>query len=150
MTTLNISLPDSLNDFVEEQAALGGYPYAERLHPFPAARGSGPKDRVELEGKLLAALDGEADEMGQADWDRAKSDLDEQASKLLRLLRLSWTQRRFLFGARAWRSSTYARSTSATLHARAMQSPRRGRSSARAASAFLRPAAPWTRTRAVK
>jgi antitoxin ParD1/3/4 len=26
MTTLTISLPDSMNDFVEEQAALGGYP----------------------------------------------------------------------------------------------------------------------------
>ena len=40
-------------------------------------------DKAELEGKLLAALDGEAAEMGQADWDRLRERVRQSACTIL-------------------------------------------------------------------
>jgi len=81
MTTLNISLPDSLKDFVEEQAALGGYPSPSDYIRSLLREAQDRKDRVALEGKLLAALDAEAAEMGQADWDLLREHVRQTAAK---------------------------------------------------------------------
>jgi len=66
MTTFNISLPDSLKAFLEDQVTSGGYGTASEyiqslLHE--------AREREELEAKLLEALDEEAVEMTDADWE---------------------------------------------------------------------------------
>ncbi|HEV7506525.1 MAG TPA: type II toxin-antitoxin system ParD family antitoxin [Thermoanaerobaculia bacterium] len=81
MTTLNISLPDNLKDFAEEQATLRGYPSLSDYIRFLLSEAQDRRDRVQLEGKLLAALDAEADEMRPADWDRLRERVRQTASK---------------------------------------------------------------------
>jgi antitoxin ParD1/3/4 len=81
VTTLNISLPDSLKDFAEEQAALHGYPSPSDYIRSLLSEAQDRRDKVQLEGKLLAALDAEAAEMGPADWDRLRERVRQTASK---------------------------------------------------------------------
>jgi antitoxin ParD1/3/4 len=81
MTTLNISLPDSLKDFVEEQTALGGYSTPGDYIRSLLREAQDRKVRAELEGKLLAALDGEAIEMGKADWDQMRERVRQTATQ---------------------------------------------------------------------
>ncbi|HEX3556381.1 MAG TPA: type II toxin-antitoxin system ParD family antitoxin [Thermoanaerobaculia bacterium] len=81
MTTLGISLPDSLKDFVEEQAALGGYPTPSDYIRSLLREAQGRKDRAEIEGKLLVALDAEAGEMRSADWDRLRERVRQTVAK---------------------------------------------------------------------
>jgi antitoxin ParD1/3/4 len=87
MTTLSISLPDSLSAFVEEQAALGGYPTPSDYIRSLLREAQDRKDRGEVEGKLLAALDSEAGEMVPDDWDRMR----ERVRRTAESLRISWT-----------------------------------------------------------
>jgi antitoxin ParD1/3/4 len=72
MTTLSIALPDSLKTFVDEQTAIGGYPTPSDYIRSLLREAQDRKDRAELEGKLVAALDAEPVEMGTADWDRMR------------------------------------------------------------------------------
>lgn len=81
MTTLNISLPDSLKDFAEEQAALRGYPSPSDYIRSLLCEAQDRRDRMQLEGKLLAALDSEAAEMMPADWDRLRERVRQTAPK---------------------------------------------------------------------
>ena len=65
MATMNISLPDALREFVEEQVSEHGYAGAsEYVRELVRER----KARAELEEKLLAALDGEDDGEFSADF----------------------------------------------------------------------------------
>jgi antitoxin ParD1/3/4 len=66
MTRLDISLPESLKSFVEQQVASRGYgtpsEYIQDLiHE--------DKEHQEIEAKLLEALDEEPSEMTEADWE---------------------------------------------------------------------------------
>jgi antitoxin ParD1/3/4 len=81
MTTLNISLPDSLKDFVEEQAALRGYQSPSDYIRSLLSEAQDRTDRVQIEGKLLAALDAEATEMRPADWDRLRERVRQTAPR---------------------------------------------------------------------
>jgi len=81
MTTLSISLPDNLKDFVEEQAALGGYPTPSDYIQSLLCEAQDFKDRAALERKLLAALDAEPVEMGSADWDLMRERVRQTAAK---------------------------------------------------------------------
>jgi antitoxin ParD1/3/4 len=81
MTTLNISLPDSLKDFAEEQAALGGYPSPSDYIRSLLSEAQDRRDRAQLEGKLLAALDAEPVEMRPADWDQLRERVRQTAAK---------------------------------------------------------------------
>jgi antitoxin ParD1/3/4 len=81
MTTLSISLPDSLKDFVEEQAALGGYSTPSDYIRSLLREAQDRKDRGKIEGKLLAALASEAEEMKPADWDRMRERVRRTASQ---------------------------------------------------------------------
>jgi len=80
MTTLSISLPDSLKDFVEEQAALGGFSTPSDYVRFLLREAQDRRDRADLEGKLLAALGAEAAEMGPADWDQMRERIKRKAA----------------------------------------------------------------------
>ena len=81
MTTLNISLPDNLKDFAEEQAALRGYPTPSDYIRSLLSEAQDRMDKAQLEGKLLAALGAEAVEMSSADWDRMRERVRQTASK---------------------------------------------------------------------
>ena len=72
MTTLNISLPESLKSFVEEQVAAGGYSTASEYVRSLIREAQERRAKAELEGKLLAALGAEAASMGTADWDQLR------------------------------------------------------------------------------
>ncbi len=72
MTTLNISLPESLKSFVEEQVAVGGYSTASEYVRSLIREAQERRTKAELEGKLLAALGAEAASMGTADWDQLR------------------------------------------------------------------------------
>ena len=81
MTTLSISLPDNLKDFAEEQAALRGHPSLSDYIRSLLSEAQDRRDKVQLEGKLLAALDSEAAEMKPADWDRLRERVRQTAAK---------------------------------------------------------------------
>ncbi len=81
MTTLNISLPDNLKDFAEEQAALRGYQSLSDYIRSLLSEAQDRMDRAQLEGKLLAALESEAVEMRPADWDRMRERVRQTAAK---------------------------------------------------------------------
>ncbi|HJX27951.1 MAG TPA: type II toxin-antitoxin system ParD family antitoxin [Thermoanaerobaculia bacterium] len=66
MTKLDISLPDRLKVFVEEQAATGGYGTAGE---YIQALIREAWERQDLEAKLLEALEEEPSTMSEADWE---------------------------------------------------------------------------------
>jgi antitoxin ParD1/3/4 len=81
MTTLNISLPDNLKDFAEEQAALRGYPTPSDYIRSLLSEAQDSLDKTQLEGKLLASLGAEAAEMVPADWDQMRERVRQTPSK---------------------------------------------------------------------
>jgi antitoxin ParD1/3/4 len=69
MATMNISLPEPMKQFVEEQVGKGGYAsVSEYLRELirDAQRRAAKRD---LEAKLLEGMDSPAREMTPADWD---------------------------------------------------------------------------------
>lgn len=73
MTTLNINLPDSLKEFVEQQAESGGYPSASDYVESLIREAQLCAVKQELDTKLLEGLDsGPATPMTRGDWDELK------------------------------------------------------------------------------
>jgi antitoxin ParD1/3/4 len=68
MTTMNISLPDDMRAFVEEQAAQGGYASASEYFRDLVRESQRRKAKLELEAKLLEGLQGTPVIMTQAEW----------------------------------------------------------------------------------
>jgi len=81
MTTLNISLPESLKSFVEEQVAGGGYSTASEYVRSLIREAQERRTKAELEGKLLAALGAEATSMGTADWNELRERVRRMAAE---------------------------------------------------------------------
>jgi antitoxin ParD1/3/4 len=81
MTTLNISLPENLKAFVEDQVASGGYSTASEYIRSLIREAQERRARESLETKLLAALEGEPEEMSREDWDRLRSRVRQRASE---------------------------------------------------------------------
>ncbi len=82
MTTLNISLPDSMRAFIDEQVAAGGYStaseYIRRLVREDQKRAA----QEHLEAPLLEGINsGEAKEMTRADWDELKRRVAERETE---------------------------------------------------------------------
>jgi antitoxin ParD1/3/4 len=73
MTTLNISLPENLKTFVEDQVSSGGYSTASEYVRSLIREAQESKAREGLELKLLAALEGAPEEMRGEDWDRLRA-----------------------------------------------------------------------------
>lgn len=82
MTTLNISLPESLKSFVEEQVAAGGYSTASEYVRSLIREAQERRTKAELESKLLAALGAEATSMGTADWDQLRERVRRMAAEI--------------------------------------------------------------------
>ena len=68
MTSMNISLPEPLKLFVEEQVSKGGYSTASEYLRELIREAQRRKERLELEAKLLAGLQGSTSEMTADDW----------------------------------------------------------------------------------
>lgn len=72
MTSMNISLPESLKLFVEEQVASGGYSTASEYLRELIRDAQRQKERQELEDRLLAGLQSPTSEMTADDWTALK------------------------------------------------------------------------------
>jgi len=70
MVTMNISLPESMRDFIEAQITKGGYgTVSEYMRALVReAQKREEQEKLELEAKLLVALKQEAKEMTDEDW----------------------------------------------------------------------------------
>ena len=69
MTTLNISLPDTMKDFVERQAQQGSYSSSSEYVRALVRDGAKRLAKTVLEAKLLEGIaSGPATEMTQQDW----------------------------------------------------------------------------------
>ena len=70
MVTMNISLPESMRDFIEAQITKGGYgTVSEYMRALVReAQKREEQEKLELEAKLLIALKQEAKEMTDEDW----------------------------------------------------------------------------------
>jgi antitoxin ParD1/3/4 len=68
MTSMNISLPEPLKLFVEEQVSNGGYSTASEYLRELIREAQRRKERQELEARLLAGLQSPTSEMTADDW----------------------------------------------------------------------------------
>jgi antitoxin ParD1/3/4 len=82
MTSMNISLPEALKEFVEEQVSSGGYStvsdYLRELIRDAQRR----KERKELEAKLLAGLNSPSSEMTGDEWTRIREQVLTRSPEL--------------------------------------------------------------------
>jgi antitoxin ParD1/3/4 len=73
MTTMNVSLPEAMKEFVEEQAAKGGYETASEYVRALIREAQIRAAKEDLDAKLLEGLEsGPATPMSKADWDELK------------------------------------------------------------------------------
>ena len=68
MTSMNISLPEPLKRFVEQQVSKGGYSTVSEYLRELIREAQRRSDRQELEAKLLAGLQSPTCEMSADDW----------------------------------------------------------------------------------
>jgi antitoxin ParD1/3/4 len=82
MTSLNISLPESMRTWIDEQVAKGGYGTASEFLRQLIREAQRQQSEDRLEALLLQGLDsGPATEMTNADWDRLKQRARERREK---------------------------------------------------------------------
>jgi len=73
MTSLNVSLPESMREWIDEQVKTGGYGTASEFVREVIREAQKNRARQELEAKLLEGINsGPATEMTKADWDGLK------------------------------------------------------------------------------
>lgn len=78
-TSMNISLPESMREWIEEQVVADGYGTASEYLRALVREDQKRKAREDLERKLVDALEsGEATEMTQADWAHIRSAVHER------------------------------------------------------------------------
>ncbi|HXG68321.1 MAG TPA: type II toxin-antitoxin system ParD family antitoxin [Blastocatellia bacterium] len=82
MTSLNISLPESLREFVEEQVKTGGYGTASEYLRELIRADRKRKAQERLEALLLEGLDSPAQEITDRDW----TDLDPAQDPILKFI----------------------------------------------------------------
>ena len=80
MAIMSISLPDSMKDFVESQAAMEGYPSVSDYLLSVIRELQKSRARQELRAKLLEGLQGPAVEMNREDWDSIRREAIEGLS----------------------------------------------------------------------
>jgi antitoxin ParD1/3/4 len=82
MTTLNISLPESMRDFISEQVAKGGYSTASEYIRHLIRQELERVAKTQLETLLLEGLDsGEAIEITDEWWEQKRTELVEKVRK---------------------------------------------------------------------
>ena len=82
MTTLNISLPESMRDFISEQVAKGGYSTASEYIRHLLRQELERVAKTQLETLLLEGLDsGESIEITDKWWEQKRNELVEKVRK---------------------------------------------------------------------
>jgi antitoxin ParD1/3/4 len=81
MTTLNISLPEAMRDFIDSQVAEGGYSTASEYIRALVREAQQRKANEKVEALLLEGLQSEATEMTRQDWDELKRRVWERHTK---------------------------------------------------------------------
>ena len=82
MTSLNISLPEALREFIDEQVATGGYGTASEYIQELLRRAQKEQEEQErLESLLLKALDSPAREMTPQEWDDIRREALERLGR---------------------------------------------------------------------
>jgi antitoxin ParD1/3/4 len=82
MTSMNISLPEPLKLFVEEQVSKGGYSTASEYLRELIREAQRRSDRQELETKLLAGLNSPTSEMSPDEWTALRQRILRQSPEL--------------------------------------------------------------------
>jgi antitoxin ParD1/3/4 len=75
MATMNISLPDSLRDFVESRVNEGGYSTASEYFRDLVRSDQKRESQQRLEALLLEGLESPAHELTSADWDHIRQEV---------------------------------------------------------------------------
>jgi antitoxin ParD1/3/4 len=78
MSTLNISLPEPLREFVDSQVAEGGYRTASDYIRELVQEAQKRKAREKVEALLLEGLQSEASAMTKEDWEELKLRVGER------------------------------------------------------------------------
>ena len=78
-TTMNISLPESLRNWVEEQVEKGGYGSASEFIREVLRKARKRAEREELQELLMEGLRSEPVTMTDADWEALKARVRERA-----------------------------------------------------------------------
>ncbi|MEG5061518.1 type II toxin-antitoxin system ParD family antitoxin [Microcoleus sp. A2-C5] len=82
MTTLNISLPESMRDFISEQVAKGGYSTTSEYIRHLIRQELERVAKIQLETLLLEGLDsGESIEITDEWWEQKRTELVEKVRK---------------------------------------------------------------------
>jgi antitoxin ParD1/3/4 len=84
MTTLNISLPENLKAFVEDQVSSGGFSTVSEYIRSLIRDAQERRARGVLEAKLLAALEKEPEEMLHDDWEQLRDRVRQLSGKTSR------------------------------------------------------------------
>lgn len=82
MTSMNISLPDTLRSFVEEQVRGGGYSTASEYLRELIRQAQRRQERQDLEARLLAGLQSPTSEMTSDDWAALRNRILERSPEL--------------------------------------------------------------------
>lgn len=84
MTTLNVSLPDTLRDFLEERVAQGGYPTASDYLRDLVQEDQRRKAQDRLDALLQEGLDsGPETPMTSQDWDDIRREVQRRTSAVV-------------------------------------------------------------------
>ncbi len=81
MATLNISLPDQMKEFVEEQVREGDYDTTSEYFSTLVREQQKRKAEEKLEGLLLQGLASDASTLKQKDWDDLRAELELRIDK---------------------------------------------------------------------
>lgn len=81
MQGMNISIPDPLKEFVDQQIASGRYGSVSEYVRELIREDEKRKAQLKLEGLLLEGLNAPAKEMTKKNWDALKKQVLEQLSK---------------------------------------------------------------------
>jgi antitoxin ParD1/3/4 len=82
MTTMNISLPEPMREWIENQVDQGAYGSASEYVRSLIREDQKRKTEEDLEAKLLEGLNsGDATPMTREDWDRLRARMIERFSK---------------------------------------------------------------------
>ena len=85
MKSMNISLPDSMRAYIEEQVARGGYSTVSEYFRELVRQDQKQKAQERLEVLLLQGLDsGTATSMNAEDWENVRQSVREQVAKRIR------------------------------------------------------------------
>jgi len=78
---MNISLPESMKDFVESEVAAGGYGTASEFIRELVREAQRRKARANVDALLLEGLQSQASDMTPAGWDELKRRVHARARK---------------------------------------------------------------------